>query len=555
MNTSVTSALARTDPQRGNSLIEVMLSLVVLGAGLVGATRMQSAILDAQCTAREHAIFAAKLTQVVESLQAYSSNTCCDPAAGTCGTIGSDFSITRTVPPSSKVCTYTIAYTPAGNSCVSDGTVTSKMTTVTFFPRESAGGTTGGGGSGINIPTPVIASIKNRDTGTSNAQSLDGVAVDNGTDVNIGVAIRRDAEGKYILYAKNESSGNYFERLNSNVELVRISGVLFFTTSDDSSIQILRSSNGLSIFSSGTGFCQFPLYYGSANDPSTYRINGLPSDTKSAAYICYVPEGWYGNVGIDFNNIPNKVWACPDGTPDNNNLYGGFRSIKAIFSNPAPPQTAADIKGQSGVLTRHQSSLTGLHFVLYQAKQKSTCPAIIQNKTKQGVVQGLTFASHSSPANSITLKSVGYGDVRQVKATASITPSTSGMQGVECRTDVQCLKPLDYWVEVVGLTEVKGTLERTSGATFLWKNIVLLANRASPYGGTFSSACAVDAVSDEEQTTRSSVGFTCYAGQGDAVTLGVPEGSGAKVADTSPAQVLTYTAPTSGVTLKLADAP
>ncbi|TSE37787.1 type IV pilus modification protein PilV [Tepidimonas fonticaldi] len=546
--------MLKLNAARGITLVENLIALLVVTAGVVGAVRMQSAILDAHCSTKNHATTLASITAAVEQLRANSTTACCDPASGCSVGIASNLSVNLTSSTNTS-CNYRISITTT-SQCKSPATMGGRSLDFTIPIAQKTAVSGSGGETGIEIPKPIIAELRNKDTGISNPNLLPGTisASETASDRNAQVAIREDSGGRFVLYARNNSTGNFFERLISNTRYVRITGVLF-NGNNVPTIASLRSTNGLTIFATGAAFCQFPLNYSDANNPETYVI-GAPATAMSAAYICYVPEGWYGNVGIDFTSVPNKIWACPDGaapgTANNPDIYGGFRSLKSIYSSPIPPNVETDIKGQSGLLARHEAEqrLRGLHFILYSNNQKGFCPTVIQNPDRRGVAQGLSFISPGTPTTTQTFFTVGYGGISQTKA---ISPPVAGALGIECRNpennngNPTCLRPLDYWVEIIGLSSVTGTLTRADNG-FAWSAVTLLANRTSPYGGIFSSACSVETVPTDEQFSKTSVAFTCLVGSGETITLGVPEDNGVELTEASTPSI-TQIAPKSGVQL------
>lgn len=153
------------------------------------------------------------------------------------------------------------------------------------------------------------------------------------------------------------------------------------------------STNGLTIFATNC-VLPIPLNYSDANNPETYAI-GAPATAMSAAYICYVPEGWYGNVGIDFTSIPNRIWACPDGatpgTANNPDIYGGF-GLSNLFTPAPSPETSRNLqvfRAKADYLPAMSGTrLRGLHFILFN-NQKGFCPTVIQIPIGEGSPKAL----------------------------------------------------------------------------------------------------------------------------------------------------------------------
>ncbi|WP_143895259.1 type IV pilus modification PilV family protein [Tepidimonas sediminis] len=524
-------------PQHGASLLEALISLLVLSAGVVGAVRMQTAILDSHCNAKAVSETTSLVQSIVESIAVKNASSCCDPnstaPAAQCplptAPAGTTYSVALTASAADS-CLYDIRLTQAQGICKTAAFYNERKYLLNIPPHNSyTGPASGSGAPGLSIPNPTVARRVNENP----VATLPGTAEGTSADAAIKVFIRRDGDGPYRLFTQL-SNGLYKEQIQSTNRLVRISGIVGLHSTLNKPLQLesdLINTNKLRIITSGVGYCQFPLRYGKANDPTTYEAAALPTNTRSAAYVCYVPEGWYGNVGLDFENVPSKVIQCPD-NPDEPGMIGGLRSHKVIFSAPPLPPTSLDkIQGQSGLLVRHEEEglLRGLHFVMVETNDnKATCNSSLQ--------PGISFSSHSTPATSITLNRVGLGGLKQLAEDRACSTTQAAT----------CVRTYDYWVEVVGLRAVSGVLQREAGSEFRWDAIKLFASRTAPFGGTLATPCALDDVPDAEQTTAPQVTFDCPAGDGVSVTLTIDSVGGERI--TAPADT-TFTAPAFGVVL------
>ena len=452
--------MAKSTLQRGLGLIEALLSLLVLSIGTVAAVRMQSAILDAHCNAKSSAL-AATLLDGMASLVRQSTGSC--PA------------LTQTQDG------VTVALAPINTPgvttyCSYDVTITHQQCrtaqTATFsdvrIMRASASTTSasGSGGAGPEIPRPSMAERINEAAVASPVGSIQS----NPIDTAVGVRITRDASGRFRLYVATPNN-QWKEMVRSNVPFVRISGVL---ASTGATIASLRASGSqLTLNTSYVGHCLFPLSYTNPNDVNTYSAAVPASNATAAGYICYVPEGWGGTIGIDFLNWPNNTHACPDLSPNNpSGLRGGYRSHKTIFSSVFPPTMESHILGQSGVRTADEPLLRNLHFLIYESNQQRPCNLVILNETNQGVPQYITIGNAATPP--ISLRSMGYGGLRQLQPVAG-TGSERGLEGLTCRSKETCLKPADYWVRIGESALLSGVLNRRPGSTFNWNTLTLSA--------------------------------------------------------------------------------
>lgn len=515
-------------PQQGISLIESLISLLVLSLGVVSAVRIQSIILDAHCIAKHNALAASLIDQIRSAVVA--ADTCPSSRTQTSGNVTVTASLVNT-PNVSLYCQYN--FTVTNNRCITTQNWSLNNIRIPRSRMYVGGGSSGG--AGIEIPDPAIA----RRINEAAVSTPVGTNQSSPTDNEIGIRITRDnTTGEFRLY-REVGTNSWKEAIRSTAAFIRISGVV---ASTNATIFSLRSTSGnkppgMTIITTGVGQCEFPLSYSNANDVSTYRKTAPPADAKAAAYVCYVPEGWAGNVAIDFSNWPNQTHACPDLSPNNpQDLRGGWRSHKTIYSDTIPPTSENQITGQTGVRVGDEPLLQNLHFLIYENNQQQRCNTVVFGSGGAGV----TVSDAATPA--VTFRSQGYGGLQQFENIVG-TGVNAGLEGITCRTKDTCLKPSDYWIRIDRTGTLTGTLQRLAGSSFNWSNISLTVSSSSG-----SRACVLEPV--DNNTRR----FVCLASLPGTSMLAVSSSSGSVIIHSAtPSQP--YQPPVTGITITVRDAP
>lgn len=511
--------------QRGLGLIEALLSLLVLSVGTVAAVRMQSAILDAHCTAKSSALAATLIDSIASEVR--QSTGSCNAVTQTADGVTVAFEPINN-PGVTTYCRYNITITH--NQCRTSQTTSYSDV---WIMRANTATVSGSGGSGLEVPQPTAAERINEAAVTSPV----GTVQNNTIDAAVGVRITRDESDKFRLYVATPNN-QWKEAVRSNVPFVRISGVV---ASSNSTIAALRASGSqLTLNTSYVGHCLFPLSYTNPNDVTTYTAAAPANNAKAAAYICYVPEGWEGTIGIDFLDWPNKTHACPDLSPNNPaGLRGGYRTHKTIFSSILPPTSESHILGQSGVRSIDEPLLRNLHFLIYEDNQQQRCNLEILNKNNQGVPQYITISDAATPP--ISLHSMGYGGLQQLQNLFG-TGTAEGLEGLTCRNKDTCLKPADYWIRVGESGLISGVLARKVGSNaFNWNNVTL----SVVWDGVPRSCALEPVVSDTRR-------FICLIALDRGTTLTVFS-SGGPVSIDSATPAPPYNASATGITVTIRD--
>lgn len=372
---------SRRHAHAGYILVEGLVAMMVVATGILGIAKLQSAIVtasaDAKATSMAYSLGRAKLEELRNTtLKTEHQGTTC--TAGTVVRTGTD-----NVSLTGMETTYTRAWTvtPATNV---DGSCTAArhriQVTVTWTTRErsknvtlrstvswndplatSATLGTGGTGGGAGGAPPTTAKFVPDDY----AFTEDSTVRPTGNDK---ARIVRSTKGEYILLVDNKA------KIASSVPFVRLSGLVAVDQTAGKN-QNPTSILNVAVYRTDVTYCIFPLPFSDENDPETYGLRpesstpgaSLTTDT-AAAYVCYVPEGWRGNIGLlqksyNCNDVYNLFdgttrigkcdfradLACPGGA-DGSAVLSGIRNIKTLVRN-----ASGAVVGASGVLPSHEA--------------------------------------------------------------------------------------------------------------------------------------------------------------------------------------------------------
>lgn len=375
MNNSIASFTPCAVRARGYILIEGLIALSVVAAGLLGIARLQSAIVtasaDAKATAGAYTVGRAKLEELRGTIQVGEHHgTAC--AQGTVVKTGND-----TVPLGETTYTRSWNVQPLVNT--NDDCRHKVTVTVNWNTREQsnksialtsiiawrdpfasvrsigAGGNgTGGGLSGKQSPAKFID-----DSYQYEAKEVVQTAGHDGASIILSRA------GEYILKVNNSA------KIASTAPFVRLSGIVALDTQGDTKAETIIEN--VRVQRTDVTYCIFPLPFKDPDNPNTYGTRdgistGLTNANDSAAaYVCYVPAGWRGNIGViqratnctdkyDIFDGNSKIdsctftgdMACP-GEQRGSALLSGVRSIKVYVRD-----ADGKIVGASGVTPSHE---------------------------------------------------------------------------------------------------------------------------------------------------------------------------------------------------------
>jgi type IV pilus assembly protein PilV len=417
----------------GYALIEALVSMMVVAVGVLGIAKLQTVVVasSTEAKARSEAMTLAQ-AKIDELRNIALQGEHYDTTGGGClaGSIvlsGNDtpsgvnaaYTRTWTVTPNCTPARHQILVTVAWTGTANENKSIQLNSIIAWNdPRSSTLKLSAGSGTGSGGLAPP-----------TNAR-LGGTAEDivNGSIPQTATA---NADGTYKYF--NEATGEweilisygsgYQVQLYSKVPIVTFSGIVAIH-SDATGIEI----SNVATYRTDITFCRFPLKFTEQNNPLTYGKTATDnsnqfSDTndKAAAYVCYVPEGWYGNVAIVQKSYTNKTdclnqykpfdgtdkskstvsstqcyyypyLACPE---DNTPTQTGTRSVKILYTdidNKVVGQTGLTTSNESSLMTDESglTRLTRLDFVIY--KQSNTgfksCSDFFhaQNKTIIGTI-------------------------------------------------------------------------------------------------------------------------------------------------------------------------
>lgn len=457
----------------GYALIEALVSMMVVAIGVLGIAKMQTVVVasSADAKARSEAMTFAQtkldeLRNIALQGEHYTNGGTCaagsvvasgnDSRSGVNATYTRTWTVTPTCAPARHQILVTVGWTSAANESknVRLNSVIAWNDPTSSTLKLAAGSGTGGGG--VSPPATARLGDDAQDYG-----SLPGGATANGSDGTYTNYNSTSGEWEILVAL---SGGGYRVALYSKVPIVTLSGIVALdrgiapdasgSARDDRTAADTLITN-IAVYRTDITFCLFPLRFTSENDVSTYGAGGTTtSSDRAAAYKCYVPEGWTGNIGLlqrsyetgcsgKYNLFDGQTrvdscdfrgdLACPGGNDGSANLFG-VRGHKVLIVDGSGTTV-----GQSGVLEHHQRmlmpgyiSLTRtqrLDFVIF--KPVTSGSSRIETCSTRFSTTG-SGTSGTSPANyTVFLRSGAGGDgvpsiVNQVYVIDRYLQGTSG---------------------------------------------------------------------------------------------------------------------------------
>lgn len=448
----------------GFALIEAVVSLVILSVGILAATRLHMAVITthSEAVSRSQAVFFSQ--QVAESLRGAPSRAdfvsrCANYANFMTGTsLPAGISSVSVVSPNCNLPLPVINISVAWVSPVNGTTQSVGYNGPLAWIDPLKYGASGGGGVGPGFIAPSQLAKRITDT----------VGTDQGefstSETRPGnFAVKTTDDGKFILYSK--SGSKYFKKVESVRDFVMVSGVFAVHSSATSTVKVGGKTNNekwnlsqVKMVTSEVGECASPLLYTDANNPFTYSVPTVTVANNSAAgYICYLPEGWYGNLAIAYSEDKDKdgpfsgkpFSSCP---LISSSSTDGIRSHKVLITD-----ILGEPVGQSGIIKARHEFVSGsptrpLNRLDYIIHFENSCPSSV-----------------GSLVTSLGASGTSLSDA--------------------CRSSVACLKPYDYILETVTATvEVSGDLVKSTPETDL-TGLTLAADTACTSG----CACVIEA--------------------------------------------------------------
>lgn len=440
----------------GFILIEAVVAMMVFALGVLGITKLQVAVVSegAAAKARAEAMTIAQarmdtLRLIARQAEHYSTSGGC--SAGTLvASSSTPVSVTGVNAIFSETWTVTVGCSPSPRHQVQvnvawsdprygaqsvrlDGAI-AWNDPVKNYPTLAGGGS-GGGGLGTPSNVRLGDDVKDYDSqpGTKNGKD--------GTSINYNATTK-----EYELVVS--MTGGYRVALYSNVPIVRVTGLVVLDPTSGYEVNVTTGSNRLklsdiAVYRTDITYCLYPLAFYDQNDPATYGSSngsneGQASGTsdRAGAYVCYVPEGWAGNVGLlnyEMGTSGNPAYyACPDDRVDSS-VFSGARSHKVEIVNGSNV-----IVGQSGVLEGHQkmlmpnyptlTRLSRLDFLVFKIPSGGGfegCATRIGNTVGEVVPSTNTNPSNGRPY-SVTMRT--GAPVSRSTATTAYTPGVPSMR-------------------------------------------------------------------------------------------------------------------------------
>lgn len=322
----------------GFALIEAMIALMILSIGLLGIVKIQSLSLTTGTDTKSKATAIALVESRIDLLRNRILKSINEVDASGTAISGSSFdaylnngTTTTTETPSGSVNSFTVETTISSASSTINGkliqvtvswddlltnklqsavgnsqSVTGRTIVSWDDPALSRSTSTGNPGTGplinVNIKTPTgvaqrgDGSVDSTCTGCVNTQDGQGTKIRTKGDGSVEL---RSSSGALLLTLLPSTTA-------TKTQFTTISGKIYV---DKGVSGFSQSSSDLSVRLSSEGVC----LYNNATPVSIYNSTATnpPNNTlvyEYFSYICYVSEGWYGNVGIwNASNINAKI--------------------------------------------------------------------------------------------------------------------------------------------------------------------------------------------------------------------------------------------------------
>lgn len=408
----------------GFVLLEALVALVIVALGLLSIARLQAITLasggDTKAKAQAIAMVENQLDTMRNQILKGNFTAAMSSATSTSTPAGSAFEYTMTTTVSSvsgTADTYLVQVAVSWSDLLSDrlsGTSTATQSvagrTVVGWDDPALGRslTTGGVGGGLplgsGLKTPVGAALKG-DGAVQTCGTGECITNNDGSKIKTkadGTKELLDSTGKRVLTLPVDAQGNprNFTTVAGKVYIDReVSG--FSMNMSDVSVRL-----------SSEGHC---FMYGESEvcTGGTCSDNNKLYDYKQ--YVCYVGEGWYGNVGIwnagnqtpkvcvgdpTFNNgASNGTLVSPHPAESNIRSYRGFKQVSSVYYTTGVPSgrnyptdgaPKPSSLAYSGVTAGSSSDHFTHHFLLTKANQScvtrmnlsSTQPQFVRNAGK-----------------------------------------------------------------------------------------------------------------------------------------------------------------------------
>ena len=475
------NTLKHTRRASGFVLLEALVALIIVALGLLSIARLQAITLasggDTKARAQAIAMVEDQLDTMRNQILKGSFTTAMSSATATSTPAGSAFQYTMTTTVSSvsgTTDTYLVQVAVSWSDLLSDrlsGTSTATQSvsgrTVVGWDDPALGRslTTGGVGGGLpvnsTLKTPGGAVVRGdgavQTCGTGEcSDNADGSKIKTKAD---GTKELLDSAGKRVLTLPVDGQGNprNFVTLAGKVYIDReVSG--FSMNMSDISVRL-----------SSEGHC---FMYGESSVCTGGTCSGNNKLYDYKQYVCYVGEGWYGNVGIwnagnqtpkvcvgdpTFNNgATNGTLVSPHAAESNIRSYRGFKLVNSTYyttgvangrTYPTDGAPKPSTLGYTGVTAGGSNDYFTHHFLLTKANQScvtrmnlsSTQPQFTRNAGKYYCISpDDDNATDSCPANWPGFPGAGNsgGGTTYLLATSVATGGTvtSNPAGISCGT-------------------------------------------------------------------------------------------------------------------------
>lgn len=356
----------------GFALIEALVALMILSVGLLGVVKLQSLVLTTGTDTKAKSMAIALVESKIDLLRNRTLKATNE--ANTSGTAisGSSFdaylangTTTETVTPSGAVNTFTIVTSISGASGTSNGKLIQVVVTWDDLLTNKLSGTTGstqavsgrtiiswddpslgrsvstgtvGGGPAINVTLKTPTGLAQRGDGSVDSVCEGCQSTNDGQGTRIrtvnGITELRSSTGALLLTlpASSVSSETQFTTIAGKVYIDK--GINGFSV-DASELSVRLSSEGVCLFNNTS---TTPIYNSATQNNNTLLYSYF-------SYVCYVGQGWYGNVGI-WNSGQQTPKVCLGDPSFNSGLSDG--TLISPHAAESPSRSYRGFKNKTG---------------------------------------------------------------------------------------------------------------------------------------------------------------------------------------------------------------
>jgi Tfp pilus assembly protein PilV len=315
---------AQRRPQQGYMLLESLISFVVVGVGILGATKLNTTILQSASASKARAEATALAQTAIENARNYLLPDGCGAlvtpeSAATHTGVNAAYTISTTYTPQTNPANTTQVLQQNVTVTVNwdNDQITLSSAITCAAPGTSAmvgdGGAANQIGGGLAPPSgrAVVGGPPIGGTGTPNQITTDGGDVADGTSTrkdDTGIQLFDSATNKVLL-----TMGRLACEDADELKFSTISGRIYIRAAASGSPSV--PAEDLMVLPSNAGFCSVLSYDRDTTQRLPANVANNRVDFFYTHYKCYVGAGWYGNIGVVLTGTSANTAAVCTGNP------------------------------------------------------------------------------------------------------------------------------------------------------------------------------------------------------------------------------------------------